>query len=76
MVVDPLDWECAVQSLSFPTELYSRLHCDDHVTAPGEFCSIAARSRANVEHSDRLHWKQVNQVPVDLSKGNALVLRS
>lgn len=75
MVVHPFDRQRAVDFLSLVAKLGCWFHCDYFVAASCKFCCVAARARAYVKDSAGLHRKKVQQIAVNLSKGDALVLR-
>lgn len=76
VVIHPLDRQRSMKTLTFLAKLDGRLYADNFVAAASQRCSIAPRASSDVHDSDWPIRKQVKQVAVDLSKSDALVLRS
>lgn len=74
MVVHPFDRQRAVDSLFLGAKLRRWFYCNYLVATSRKLCGVAARARSYVKHCARLDRKQVQQVSVDLSESDALVL--
>ena len=60
--------------LALAAKLCCWFDCDYLMATSCKFCSVAARARSYVKHRAGLHGEKMQQVAVDLSAGDALVL--